>query len=210
MKCCHFKMTGRGKRLPLLAVFKIRESRFMRNKHNLFFKTSWGDETVFFFFKKQSKSLFIALGKSGTLFFPLCFPSLSFLSCSLSSGVSQWPKPHGRFDQQFCSKAADICPNGGEAFLFSEFPSHASCHLSGKQTCLCCKKILKEEKNVCMKKIEMWEEGHSKRQTDAKLKELRLSDIFGGVWEMLHFWILKPFRDTVNSDVWISTFLYIC
>ena len=150
MKCCHFKMTGRGKRLPLLAVFKTGESHFIRNKQSLFLKRAV-EMKPDFFFSTKSKSLFIALGNGGTLFSPV-FPFLSLLSLPFSSGVRQWPKPPGRFDQQYCSKAADICPNGEEAFFFFETPSHASCHLSEKQTCLCCKKMLKEEKNVCVKK----------------------------------------------------------
>lgn len=139
MKCCHFKMTGRGKRLLLLAVFKIREFRFMRNKHNLLLKRAEVMKPVLFFFflffflfffRVKSKSLFVALGNSGTLFFPSV--SLHLFSFLLTLIWSQsMTKPHGRFDQQFCSKAADICPNGEDAF-FSEMLSHASCHLSEK------------------------------------------------------------------------------
>lgn len=67
MKCCHFKMTGRGKRLPLLAVFKTRESRFIRNKQNQIFKRAVEMKPDF---SPESQSFFIALGNSGTLFLP--------------------------------------------------------------------------------------------------------------------------------------------
>lgn len=141
------------------------------------------------------------------LFSPV-FPFLSFLSCSLSSGVRQWPKPHGRFDQRYCSKAPDICPNGEEASFF-QTPSYASCHLSAKQTCLCCKKMLKEAKNVfAWRKIEMWEEEDLGRSEKMQSSCLSVRHLWG-VCEMLLFWIWTPLRDTVKSEIWIGTLLIL-
>lgn len=103
-------------------------------------------------FSPESQSPFSLLWDTVAHFFPsLCFPfSFSFFfSCSFSSGVRQWPKPHGRFDQWYVQRHQTSALIARRlSFFFSPVPSHASCHLSGKQTCLCCKKMLKEEKNV--------------------------------------------------------------
>lgn len=94
MKCCHFKMTGRGKRLPLLTVFKTRESRFIKNKQNLISQRA--SEMKPDFSLESQRPFSLLRENSGTLFFSLSvfpvFPFLSFLSYSLASAVRQWPK----------------------------------------------------------------------------------------------------------------------
>lgn len=135
----------------------------MRNKRNLILKQAeeMKPDLICCFYKSKPPPI--------PLVIPSVFPSISFLSCSLSSAVSQWPNPHGRFDQQFCSKAADICPNGEEAFSFFFFSLR--CRHTPPATCqenkhaIAVKRILKGEKNVCMKKTGMWEEGHLRRQS---------------------------------------------
>lgn len=85
MKCCHFKMTGRGKRLPLLAVFKTRESRFIRNKQNLFLKRAVEMKPDF---SPESQSPFSLLWEAvAHCFPPLCFPPSLFFPahCHLES-----------------------------------------------------------------------------------------------------------------------------
>lgn len=134
-------------------------------------------------FSPESQSpFFVALGNSGTLslsFFLLFLPvfplPLHSLLLSLIWSPSVTKTPHRRFDHLYCSKAQDICPNSEEAsfffffsfffIYFSEMPSHASCHLSEKQTCLCCK-CWKRRKMFPCRKIEMWEEGLWKRRDE--------------------------------------------
>lgn len=183
MKCCHFKMTGRGKRLPLLAVFKTRESGFIRNKQNLILKKSCGDETWFFSIK--SKSLFIAWGNSGTLFFSV-FPFLSFLSRSLFSGVRQWPQHHGRFDQQCCSKATNICPNSEAAFFSGHHMPPATCQKNKhafavkgcwkkRKMCICVERDSRCERRDLGggERMQSWRNGVSQGTSQTSLGSLR-------------------------------------
>lgn len=82
-------MTGRGKRLPLLTVFKTRESRFIKNKQNLISQRA--SEMKPDFSLESQRPFSLLRENSGTLFFSV-FPFLSFLSYSLASAVRQWPK----------------------------------------------------------------------------------------------------------------------
>lgn len=118
----------------------------------------------FFFFVP-----FHRLGKLWRAFFspPSCVSVPFLFSPALIWSPSVTKKPRGRFDQQFCSKAANICLNDEEAFFFffflffssSEMPSHATCQEN--KHAFCFKKDVErgEKKNVVVEKWEMWEEG---------------------------------------------------
>lgn len=167
MKCCHFKMTGRGKQLQLLAVFWIREWRFTRNKRKSLYKNELGRwNQIFFFFLVP----FHRLGKSWhTFFFPSCVSVPFLFSPTLIWSPSATKKPHGRFDQQFCLKAANICLNDEEAFflfffLFLFFFPHRRCrHMppvrKTNMPFALKRRWKRRKKNVVMEKWEMWEEG---------------------------------------------------
>lgn len=147
MKCCHFKMTGREKRLPLLTVFKTRESHFIRNKQSHILK---GAVEMKPDFSSESQSPFChCWGKQWHTFFPV-LPFLSFLSYARIWSLSMTKKPHTRFVQGFVQRNSTSVLMVKEPFF--QMASHVSLHLSEKQTYLCYKKMLKEEKNVCFRK----------------------------------------------------------
>lgn len=159
---------------------QTRESCFIRSKQSPF-KRALEMKPDFFF--PWSQSPFSLLWEIVEHFFSLCFPSSLVFPAHFSSGVHQWPKPHGQFDQQYCSKASNICPNSEDSFV--HMLSHASCHLSGKQTCLCCKKMFKEDEKyvfVCRKieldlgrgeKMQSWRNNVSQGMTQTSLGSLR-------------------------------------
>lgn len=202
MKCCHFKMTGRGKWLPLLAAFKTRESRFIRNKQNLIFKRDVKMKPDF-----SPQSLFIALGNSGTLlFFLQCvsLPLFSFLLTLIWSPSNDQNLMEGLINS-IVQRHFDICPKGVEAFFFF-FQDAITCLLPPVRktnTPLLWKdverreKCLREEKKRC-----------EKRREDAKLEEQ--SDIyrefeifeFEGYWEtqfeLVHFSVSLAYISTTE------------
>lgn len=191
MKCCHFKMTGRGKWLPLLAAFKTRESRFIRNKQNLIFKRDVKMKPDF-----SPQSLFIALGKSGTLlFFLQCvsLPLFSFLLTLIWSPSNDQNLMEGLINS-IVQRHFDICPKGVEALFFF----FSRCHHVSPATCqknkhaFAVKRCWKERKMFAWRKIEMWEEARGCK-AGGTVRHLQ------GVWDI---WIWRILRNTV----WIGTF----
>lgn len=132
------------------------------------------------------QSLFIALGNSGTLlFFLQCvsLPLFSFLLTLIWSPSNDQNLMEGLINS-IVQRHFDICPKGVEAFFFFfKMPSRVSCHLSEKQTRLCCEKMLKGEKNVCVKKNrdvrrgERMQSWRNSQTSTGSLRYLNLKDI---------------------------------
>lgn len=158
MKCCHFKMSGRGKRVPLLALFKIRESCFMRNKRGLILKQAEEMKPDLFCFFYKSKP-------PPPLWFPLCFPpSLFFPAHFHLQSVSDQILMEGLINSFVQRQPTSVLMvRRLSHFFFLRHMPPATCQEN--KHAIAVKKILKEEKNVCMKKTGMWEEGHSRRQS---------------------------------------------
>lgn len=188
-------MTEKGKWVPLLAVFEL-ENRASSGANNLLLKRAFEMKLDFFFFALKSKSLFIALGSCGTLFFPrvsLLLLSL-LLSLSLSYGVHQRPNIMDSLINNIVQRHSTSVLIVRR--LFAHMLSHASCHLSEKQTCLCYAKMFKEDEKYVFayRKIQL-DLGRCKaEETMSSLGSLSLRC---SCFEFEQHW------EPVKSEIWI-------
>ncbi len=149
MKCCHFKMTGRGKRLPLLAVFKTGESHFIRNKQNLILKSAVEMKPDF---SPESQSPFSLLWEIVAHFFflPLCFPSPLFSPAhSHLESVNDQNLTEGLINSTVQRHPTSVLmARTLFFFLFSRCRHVRPATCQKNKHAFAVKKMLKEEKNV--------------------------------------------------------------
>lgn len=172
-------------------------------KKSHFKKEVWRWNQIFFF-PPESQSPFWLLWKIAAHFSSVCFPSpLFFPTHSHLVSVNDQNLMEGLISGTVQRHPTSVLIV--RRLIIPRCHHMPSCHLSEKQTCLCCKEMLK--RRMCYLQGEKWRferrdlGGDQRMQSEGTMSLREQVRHLRGVWETLLCWISTPLRQSSQNFI---------